>query len=44
MEGTYEDSFFGECLSCSERFGCSVCTENGCVICDNGDISSDGIC
>lgn len=30
------DPDFGECILCSELYGCQSCNENGCTVCDNG--------
>jgi hypothetical protein len=36
IQGTVLDPDFGDCVLCSQRFGCQSCNDDGCTLCDNG--------
>lgn len=44
MVGSVYDSFFGECLKCSEIYDCDVCDQDGCVVCDDKSAPLAGKC
>lgn len=44
LQGSTFDAIFGECLKCSEVFGCVNCNDQGCISCDDGKAPTGGKC